>query len=336
MRKFKRKKPEQVVSQKMPLYSGTRNVPRLTYEAWKKIFPDKPIDIWEESMNINDLFTFLVIEKELILSNFYLREGQPFPKMRIIVIDDEYFDWLKANGEEHTDESLVRYLDMERTDEDAFRLLKKHGWDKDYIQMGMPVIILNQKGGRTSSNYKLSKETTEKLKDYLEKVYVGKDVFLTGQILNQEEWFDEEGMYLNIAKAWFEEQQKVTVGKWDSQSHGSRKINLYELVIPFVVRRQHHTAVFDISEMQKDVENYIPEINLNKEVFAVMHSDAEDFTDSELEKQIVAELSQEGENTFVEAMTWYKENILEYNEIFREMLEEERKKSEFKGKIEEC
>ncbi len=319
-----------------PLVDTLINVPRFTYEVWKKIFPDMSEEDWRLSMNENDLYTFIDVEREIILDGFYLEKEQAFPKLRIITIDDEYLNWLEQNGEKHSDDSLSRYIDMERTDEEAYRLLKKNGCHKDYIQMGLPVIIFNQKGGRTVSDYKLSKETTEKLRTYLEQVYVGKRVFLSGQLMEVEDYFDEPGMYLNIAKEWFESGQAIKVGKWDAQRHGNKKINVYELVIPFVVCREYKSAVFDYDELVSDIRNFVPEIKLEKSVFDVICSNAEDFTDSEVELEIVKDLCKKDEQAFVEAITWYKDNMLEYQALFREVLEEEKEKSEFKGKIEEC
>ena len=311
---------------------------RYSYDVWKKIHPNHSYEDWENAMCIDDLFTFLLTSREDVMKVFRLRPGRGFPIVRVLPMDDEYLDWLKENNFEHSYENMEKYEMIERTDEEYFRLLCKNGWDKDFGQMCIPLIILNKGKGSLHTDFKLSKETTEMLKEYLESVYIGMDVFVNGQILHQDEYMDDTGMYLNMAKAYFKDGQRVKLGKWDSQQHDSEKINVYEFAIPFVVQKKYDSAVFDLDELQKNPLNFIPDIHLTKDAFDIISSSAEPFADSKIEQRIIKDLKQNNEelNVFVEDMVWYKDTLEHYMKMFRDELEKSKQECAGKEAVEEC
>lgn len=69
---------------------------------------------------------------------------------------------------------------------------------------------------------------------YLQNIYDNDDIYVTNYILKGEEYCMNHEIFLNMAKAYFEENVKVQYKKWETQKYKNKNINIYQLVIPYV------------------------------------------------------------------------------------------------------
>ena len=252
------------------------NITRYTLDAWIKTYPNGTVKEWEEVTNPNSFSLFLGLHK-CELEEILMERTMILPETRVVTIDDEYFEWLKKEGLENTRENRMDYINHVVDDDNATRLMKKHGWDVEYFTLGIPLVVFHSKDNIPKyTRYMFQADVVKKLKEYLEKIFGQGNIFLSRYILNLEDYPENAERFQDIAKISFESGATVQLGKWEEQ-HVDEESGIQLLIIPFVFRHTFESAKNNLNIFFGDYKNS-PSFGLDRDALDELGlEDVEDF-----------------------------------------------------------
>ncbi len=264
-------------------------ISRSTYEVWKDSYPNLNKEEWKKAFHPHDLLSYLFVAQTKLIENFDINANEPFPNICVVPLDDEYMGWLKENGLTNTQENRIKYINNHVDEENAFRLMKKHEWNVDYELMGIPLYVYTEEpvGENRETCYKLPQDMQIELQDYLEKAYGKGNVFVSKYIFKQDDYFENPDYVLRMAEAYFKEHVGVSYGILETQKYADKNVNLYILIVPFVVKRVYNSAVFNLDEICDKVTWVHPNLFFRKDLLADADIfDIEDLESTDLYKKI--------------------------------------------------
>ena len=228
------------------MYTERINLPRYTYDAWMKCYPESDMEEWEMANCPNCITDFAIGEsvryQELTamdLSNW---------EIRVVAIDDEYFNWINKNKFENTEEMRAMYV-RSITDAKANELLVKNKMNIDDQLLFLHFLITGEKDFGPSTNYSLSKECVKELREYLKSIYRDSKVYAPPYIMTAERAEMSAEQLLDSAKQFFEEGKIKHNKKYNMQHYSEPDCNITQLYIPCVIRNEYDDSVFNIGEL---------------------------------------------------------------------------------------
>lgn len=219
------------------------NITRYTFDAWKRCFPQSNYNEWYAQTYPDNLLNFLRNAAISIGKNYAAIEKTKF---MVVTINEEYFRWIQENKLEDTVESRTAYA-SQITEADAVRLLLEEKLNVNYEIMFLYAAVMLENDH--STNFMLSDEIIAKLKIYLESIYKSQEIFIPGYILKTDTAVKNSEKLLNLAKAFFDEHQKVRLGVMETQEY-AKGANLSLYFIPVILKREFAKAVFEFDEIE--------------------------------------------------------------------------------------
>ena len=210
------------------------NVARYTYDAWKKTFPNAQKKEWEL---VNLPYQTKYMMRRCI---DYMSESMDFQKelsskanIRIAMMDDEFFDYLKENNLENTEEVRVGYA-SNLSNEDCERLLKKHNMDIEYLPMCLhiPIFITNP---TKEINVNVNENIRNELKKYLESIYKN-EVFVANKIVKIDTFYNEYNSLNKAAENYFKTGSDMIPLNFTMAATLGKQTSLAHMCLPFVVK----------------------------------------------------------------------------------------------------
>lgn len=282
------------------------SVSRYTWDVWRKMFPEVPKNVFEEQMGQENTLEFALAYAAAVSKKEY-------PNVRVVAFDDEFIEWIKKNGKSFDDvQAGVEYMNS-LSNLDVERLFVKNNWHHNYILCGIPVYILDPMNPCGKKEYKLPENARQELLFYLEKIYGRNNVFLTNYVMKIDDFYNYPGPFLNIAKAYFEDGQKIRLQNWKEQRFSRNDITVFQMIIPYVVRWKYDSAVFNLTEILYG-NQYLTSIDFNKKGFRRYNvQGVEDFLDSEVERKLVEYFESDSDTATAGVMPYslLREQILE-------------------------
>lgn len=213
----------------------------------------------------------------------------PDASIKVIVIDDEYYGWLRKNRKEDTEGNRLAYMNTV-SDEDADRLLHKNHLDVTYTACVIPVIVLYDNGVPPITRWELSKNTKDIIHNCLIRVFGESDVYFPGTVGKIDDVFKKEERLLEQAARYFDE--GVTPKNYrDTEQKHKGACNAAIAAIPFVVRYVH-SAISPVNViLEKEGpfrQNLYPDLVdfLDNEDFDEYENDADNVDDFAADDQI--------------------------------------------------
>lgn len=156
-------------------------VPRFTFNAWMKIYPESNMKEWAEANDINSFNMFAAYAYSRCNEECENKDEIPENETTVLVItiDDEYFKWL--GDKKSSKKTLQKYMSS-ITKEDAARLSAKNKMNISHDVLVMPVHIIHTVINK-KSNFKLTKEASEALSAYLKRAFPELDLFVPGYVM---------------------------------------------------------------------------------------------------------------------------------------------------------
>lgn len=152
-----------------------------TEEAYMKCFPDATLEDYCRSIISID-HSILQAEK---MNNCNISN------VRLVVIDEEYFEWIEENMLENSSENRILYINS-REDTDVQRLWKKHGFDKN-IHMDLLFVYFLKEDSCDNNNYPLSTKSISEIKRLLAKHYnvASEEIFMANKLIRVDHFVNE-------------------------------------------------------------------------------------------------------------------------------------------------
>ncbi len=251
------------------------NIPYYTETAGMYLYPGHKNFLWREMCFKKNLYENMK-EELFIRSEYDYDNGDETVKdvyaqddcervlVRLIALDEDFVSWMEENQKTKGYDAIYEYINLERTDEEVFQMMKRNGLDTNYLLFGIPVIVYNKKC-REWTSLKLSDSVYEKLQEFLMKLTEDTNVCVGKPLLTMRNYMENEHVFGEIVKRYFETGELVfpahlDVQKWDDKSTDIPEFGVY--VIPFAVRRMYVSPIFDLDEMRNDVAYRLHEVSI--------------------------------------------------------------------------
>lgn len=283
---FKKKKKEETSAPMQPIERLTApaqiNSFRYTYDVWHKENPNRSQLDFESVIYPDNLFMYLT----KLVTNFSKKLAiTPDTNYTLVPIDDSYFKWVEENNKVDSLNTKGEYCNSLSNDE-IYQLMKNNGWEEEYEVSGILVYAVNTKlEEKTKTSYKLEPKLKEGLQEYLGKIYGNDDIYIPGYILTQNDFFQGERDFRQIAKLHFQKNTNVRFIKWEEQQYQNKVALIYPLVIPFAVKRRYESAVLNFDKLLENVK-WSPIVSLTKEGLKKFGIELQDFKTTEMFQEI--------------------------------------------------
>lgn len=230
---------------------------RYTFDAWKRS-QENSMESYKDTQHPEDFMSFAY---NMCVSCDILREGNDgfaHPHkgisenftIRPIVIDDEYYEYLKINNKEDNTQSRSEYMNT-ISDTNAMRLLKKNHLNWTLIPFAIPVMVASKTPFPKEMSYSLGDKRAE-MTMILESVYGMGNVYVPGYICHTN-YIDEcEDTIVDEAYTYFFEGTRTTIGKYRIQPNNSDDANLTFYFIPFVVKHEFKSPRISLAQLIGD------------------------------------------------------------------------------------
>lgn len=233
---------------------------RYTRDAWETLFPNISMEDWENMNCPKDVSQFV---KQSIMQNTVLGNCK-FKNAMIATLDKYYVDWVRMNGGEHSQITLLSYVQKHLQEENYWdERLKESEMTSTYNVMVLPISMLLHNVKGLSSEYVLSKKTTENLTQYLKKIYNSDMVFIPGWIVKGTDMPSCAKNVIEFADLYWEQDTRVRYGKYMEQTYTQEEVedlfSPFDFVIPFVVKTNITKAkinfTFNYDETDKSLQS---------------------------------------------------------------------------------
>ena len=272
------------------------NIIRYTLKSWMKIYPSSDENNWAAVNYPENIYHFLdnainAIETEM--------ELYPDDTIRVVTIDEDYFEYLKENNLVDNQEVRTQYAtEYPFTDTDLLKKIKENDMLRAYTLLTIPVIYLSEEVNNKSTNYLLTQEQKEKLTQYLEKIHGKGNIYVYGNFIGIDHIIEDESRIIANGNLHFKKGINFELFDYKKQRYAG-PINLAFLGIPFLAKVPINKCVFKMSELTEIFNDckYNPEYvsNLTSEEFSIYNIKAINFEDT----SIFDELSQDDKISIV-------------------------------------
>ena len=228
---------------------------RYTTDAWSKCRPDSNKEEWKYLNVPNETDLFLMAHFDFLKENGYDMKNSV---VHMIVIDEEYFEWLKQNGMEHSSESMEKYADTLTTENRTRLMIKNHMQYSDSIAF-LSIGIFKSDGLGPSTEFNVF-HINEKLRNDLEDLYYPQKVYVPGYVLKSDTARESRERLLDMADVYFTQGKYICLGQWQKQIYHCTSANVLNLYLPYVIRNQLKNA----SVRYSDIEFKSPTSPVNK------------------------------------------------------------------------
>lgn len=256
------------------------NVIRYTRDAWDKFFPEDSEE-WKYVSNPNSVLDFIDVQQKLMEDNLgYANEDIP---IKIVTIDDEYFDWL--GDREDSTSTRLEYCDSIDA-EKAMELAEKYDMQYSYTACFFPLILLPD--DLENAKKRLTRKTQEEFEKYIKTITPDLDVFVAPFLVDFRKIEDSEDEIIEIAKMEFEGSKAPVPEKFKRVDIGDEPFVVCG--IPIVFKEVHDTMIFVPNEIYSDDMIRIRALNnitMSEDFFEAFDIDEiKPFVESHLPKMI--------------------------------------------------
>ena len=262
---------------------------RYTYPIWQKEYPNKSKLDYEATIIPDNLLDFLYKLAEITSQDKIDKNGNlPITndmKFSVIPIDDNYYKWLDDN--KRIDNVLTKNEYCQKLDDGTiYKLMKENGWTEEYSVVGIPIYMINTGMKEIKkTNFKLEKELKENLITYLENIYGEDNIFLPGYILTQNDFFNGERDFVQLAKLHFQQNTNVRFIKFEEQIYQNKNALIYPYVLPFAIKRTYDSALLNLFDLLQDIK-FTPMLSLTSEGLKRYNIELENFKDTPMFSEI--------------------------------------------------
>lgn len=241
------------------------NITRYTYDAWKKCFPQSNYTQWYDQTHPDNILDFLEDSSNTIGKQY---SSVKKTKFKVITINKEYFQWIKENRMEDSQDTRISYANQ-MTAQTAKKLLKEEKMNTDYqILFLYGVVTLKE---YKDTNIILPELLIQKISQYLSTIFRSQEIFIPGYVLKTETVIEHSDKLLNLAKAYFEDHQRVKLGMMEKQEY-IKGTNIALYFIPVIFKKEFDEALFAYEDIygKEDAlyERYSELITFDKEGFS--------------------------------------------------------------------
>jgi hypothetical protein len=226
-------------------------VVRYTRDTFRDLFPAVSDNEWEYRNSPNDIASFVKNSIDTSKSTCATKTCCAI----IATIDNKYLEWLKIKKRNHSTKSLAKYI-KQHVDDIPFwnERLMKSGMTTTYNILGIPSLIILHDLDGASSQYSLSKKTTDEISQLLKTIYKSHEVFVPGWILKGCDMPSCTQDIAQLAELFWKDGTRVRLGKYLEQRYNQNEIAdkfspLY-FVVPFVVKAQITNAIINLDDIR--------------------------------------------------------------------------------------
>ncbi len=252
------------------------NVPYFTQCAWDYMYADSELHCCEANNGKRGL---LEIAQKWSWSHYLhtiFREDIAHPDLRVIVLDEEFVDWMKKHQNEKTDASIEKYINIKRSNKEAFRLIEKNGLVEDYLYMAIPIIIINQKEVGEETRYILSSKTIDIIHDCLQDIYKDCDICVGRQLFTMIDFKENKHMFDEIVNMYFHENTILMKDFLFAQDWSEKPRKMHAMFVPFALQYIHKSPVFTYEQLYKTNPFHPEYVGLDK---FMTDTEGEDYED---------------------------------------------------------
>lgn len=266
----------------LPEHIDILSVGRPTFLEWMERHPNSNEKDWKNTIIPESLTEFLYVLYKKISKNKRLKEIRA---IRAVPIGTEYKEWLNKTGTQSSP-SAENTFALSLSNQQCYELIKKYGWDKEYHLLYLPVFVVHNEPSQNDTEYKLTEDVKKCFQSYLEKIYGAGNLWLPGYVMNATELEENSERFMEYAKEYFERGNNIRLGRWDTQ-HTEENTMFQLLVIPFVYRRVHTSAVFTIEALNYLMRDDLCPCLTREGLDESFRSHVEEFFDSDVRKALL-------------------------------------------------
>lgn len=290
------------------------NIPYFTQSAWDYMYAGSDLHCREANNGKSGL---LKIVQKWSWSHYLhtiFREDIAHPDFRVIVLDEEFIDWMKKNQNEKTDASIEKYINIKRSNKEAFRLIEKNGLVEDYLYMAIPIIIINQKEAVEETRYILLNKTIDTIHNCLQDIYKDCDICVGRQLFTMIDFKENKHMFEEIVDMYFHKNAILMKDSLFTQDWSKKARKMHAMFVPFALRYIHKSPVFTYEQLYKENPFHPEYVGLDK---FMTDSDGEDYEDvatinEGIDRLIQKDLKGDGRFVFVDYNLKNTEEIPRY------------------------
>lgn len=243
---------------------------RTTYDTWMALYPNSSFDDWaSDSVQFNlRLYTSQILRG--IMNGMGKTEIDDEMSrhimLRIVVIDEQYLNWLEQTGREHGEDSLIKYAST-LSDAALSELIKKNNFDIN-LEVGMLSMVWETaKPTRKLGAMELPDFVQADMLKYLEAFFGKGNVFLPGWVGTPSLLMKYAAQIKAAAYEYFYIDEKSIANPFQHQRPKmSNRGNYYRLSIPFGVRwirsSPYISGDFDSSFCDREGKLSVPATNM--------------------------------------------------------------------------
>ena len=229
---------------------------RYTYDAFKKVFPNKSDAQWEEVNSPNDISTFVkhnVAQSQIKMCTF-------IESVQIATIDDNYLLWAMERNIDDLQVGVRLYVQEHINDEKYWdeRLIES-GMTDSYNVLGIPsmFVVGNIIGNKTECI--LTQESINELTEKISNIYSSENVFVPGWITKGSDMPAYVSDIAQIAEESWNHNKSIRFGKYMEQIYGEKelsdKFNPLYFVVPFLIKIKINRAKIDLFSKDESANN---------------------------------------------------------------------------------
>lgn len=242
------------------------------------------------------------------------KENPQHPDLRVIVLDDEFVEWMEKHHYEKTEENIKKYLNIKRSDKEAFRLIKKNGLHKDYFYFAVPVMVINNQENCEDTKYILSAETIDVLHEHIQSIYEDCDVCVGRQLLKMKDFKKNKQVFEEVVGKYFDENAIWLKSELFAQKWSESEKRLHAMYIPIAIEYIHIYPKFTFEDIYKKNPFHPEYVELTKPLTETEEMDYTNITtiNEEIDHLIQKDLQSKNAFVFVDYDFKEMDEILRY------------------------
>ncbi len=265
------------------------SISRYTQKAWLRSYPSSDEEEWQEQTHPENVYDFVSTAFSVLEDNDY--EVSDKELVRIVTLDEKYYDYIKEKGLEDTSQQRAQYAAYcQYTNKELFEMAQKAGLDKAYTLLTIPVVMIRKEISVQSTNFKLTNEQIDKLTNYLEKIHGKGNVFVFGNFVEISEIVNNKQKFFVNGNLYFEKGIRFDLTEYRKQRYDNA-INVAFLGIPFLIKSPIKKMVWKMDEFERMFTSlkYVPDLleTFTQEEFEVFRIEAPNFDETDIYKEIV-------------------------------------------------
>lgn len=205
-----------------------------TRDAWFRCFAGTTETAWQEEGHEDDVHMAIVDNLKRFMDK-KICDIKSLKDIRMVAIDEEYFQWLEKEGKEDGEESRDGYI-RSVSDEKAEHLWKKNHMGMIYTCCSLVCTLLGVDLDRSATTrFLLTKEQQACIREQLEKIFGEGTVWASRQFVVPEDFVRDEDAFREEGRSWLKEGNSFSRRCYDEQHFYDSRINVLNLCIPVVV-----------------------------------------------------------------------------------------------------